>query len=174
MQFGGFPEPLYKGDTRFLKRWQNELIEKIVREDLSVSFDTVERWIQILERLFMVYRIMPYGSPKIRAVKKEKKLYFWHWAFVEDEGARWENMVASHLLKYCDFMKDVHGEKMELRFLRDIDGREIDFVILQNGKPKMAIECKTGEKSPSRVHNYFRERTNIPEFYQVTWPSNWI
>lgn len=201
--FGGFPEPFYKGDSRFLKRWQNELIEKIVREDvndlenikdlssmellstelpnrvgsplsinslredLDVSFATVERWVQILERLFLVYRIMPFGSPKIRAVKKEKKLYFWNWAFVEHEGARWENMVAGHLLKYCDYMKDVHGEKMELRFLRDIDGREIDFVILQSGKPKMAVECKTGERGPSPWALYFKNRVNIPEFYQV-------
>ncbi len=201
--FGGFPEPLYKANNRFLKRWQNEIIEKIVREDvndlenikdlsameilsgalpsrvgsplsinslredLNVSFDTVERWIQILERLFLVYRIMPFDPPRIRAVKKEKKLYFWNWSFVEDEGARWENMVASHLLKYCDFMKDVNGEKMELRFLRDIDGREIDFVILHNGKPKMAVECKTGEKKPCRWAEYFRTRTKIPLFYQV-------
>lgn len=203
LQFGGFPEPLLKANTRFLNRWKNEVIEKIVREDvndlenvkdlnsmellaqaltvrvgsplsinglredLQVSFDTVERWVQILERLFLVYRIAPYGPPRIRAVKKEKKLYFWNWAFVEDEGARWENLVAGHLLKYCDYLKDVHGEKTELRFLRDIDGREIDFVILKNNQPIMAIECKTGEKSASKWANYFRQRTKIPEFYQV-------
>ncbi len=203
IQYGGFPEPFFKSDKRFLKRWQNEMIEKIVREDvndlenvkdlssmellslaltdrvgsplsinnlrenLDVSFDTVERWIQILERLFLVYRIAPYGAPRIRAVKKEKKLYFWNWTFVENQGARWENLVAGHLMKYCDFMKDVHGERMELRYLRDIDGREIDFVILKNNKPMMAVECKTGEKSASKWASYFRERTSIPTFYQV-------
>ena len=203
IQYGGFPEPFFKSDKRFLKRWQNEMIEKIVREDvndlenvkdlssmellslaltdrvgsplsinnlrenLDVSFDTVERWIQILERLFLVYRIAPYGAPRIRAVKKEKKLYFWNWTFVENQGARWENLVAGHLMKYCDFMKDVHGERMELRYLRDIDGREIDFVILKNNKPIMAVECKTGEKSASKWASYFRERTSIPTFYQV-------
>lgn len=202
-QFGGFPEPFFKANMRFLKRWQNEMIEKVVREDvndlenikdlssmellgltlpsrvgsplsvnslredLDISFATVERWIQILERLFLVYRILPFGSPRLRAVKKEKKLYFWNWAFIEKEGARWENLVASHLLKYCDYMKDVFGEKMELRFLRDIDGREIDFVLLQNNKPKLAVECKTGERGSSPWASYFRERTSIPEFYQV-------
>jgi predicted AAA+ superfamily ATPase len=134
---------------------------------LSVSYDTVERWIQILERLFLVYRIAPFGAPKIRAVKKEKKLYFWNWSFVENKGARWENLVASHLLKYCDYLKDVQGEKTELRFLRDIDGREIDFVVIQNNQPIMAIECKTGEKSPTKWAEYFRNRTKIPKFYQV-------
>ncbi|MEI7974314.1 MAG: DUF4143 domain-containing protein, partial [Bdellovibrio sp.] len=203
LNFGGFPEPFHKESPRFLKRWQNELIERIVREDvndledvkdltsmellsqsltsrvgsplsinalredLNVSFDTVERWTQILERLFLVYRIAPFGAPKIRAVKKEKKLYFWNWAFVENTGARWENLVASHLLKYCDFQRDVHGEKMELRFIRDVDGREIDFVVLKNTKPLFAVECKTGEGSPSPAMSYFRERVSIPKFYQV-------
>lgn len=203
LKFGGFPEPFYKESVRFSKRWQNELAEKIVREDVSslenvkdlsalellssvlpsrvgsplsinslreelnFSFDTVERWVQVLERLFLVYRVAPFGSPKIRAVKKEKKLYFWNWAFVENQGALWENFVASHLLKYCDFMKDVHGEKLELRFLRDIDGREIDFVVLKNTKPLFAVECKTGETSPSKWASYFRERTSILDFYQV-------
>ncbi len=56
---------------------------------------------------------------------------------------------------------------MELRFLRDIDGREIDFVLLQNGKPKLAVECKSGERGSSPWATYFRKRTQIPEFYQV-------
>ena len=35
---------------------------------------------------------------------------------------------------------------MELRFLRDINLREVDFVILKEGEPVFAVECKTGEK----------------------------
>ncbi|MCC6275401.1 MAG: DUF4143 domain-containing protein [Leptospiraceae bacterium] len=113
------------------------------------------------------YRILPFGSPKIRAVKKSNKLYLWDWAEVENPGARFENMVAGHLLKYCHFLEDTQGYSMELRFIRDTDLREIDFVVLQNKKPLFAVECKTGEKSISPHIKYFRERTNIPKFYQV-------
>ena len=56
---------------------------------------------------------------------------------------------------------------MELRFLRDTDKREIDFVVLKNKKPIFAVECKTGEKSVSKNIYYFKQRTRIPMFYQV-------
>lgn len=138
-----------------------------LREDLEVSHDSIRKWITILENLYLVFRIAPFGAPKIRAVKKEKKLYFWDWSTVTKEGARFENFVASHLLKYCHFLEDTEGYKMELRFIRDTDKREVDFVVLQNKKPLFAVECKTGEGAISRSINYFSQRTNIPEFYQV-------
>jgi predicted AAA+ superfamily ATPase len=93
--------------------------------------------------------LSPFGSTKIKAVKKEQKLYFWDWSELEDAGAKWENFVASHLLKYCHFVEDTEGFKMEIRFLRDIEGREIDFVVLKNRKPLFAVECKVGEKKDS-------------------------
>ncbi len=56
---------------------------------------------------------------------------------------------------------------MDLRFIRDIDLREVDFVVLQEKKPLFAVECKTGEKQLSPHLAYFAERTPIPEFYQI-------
>jgi predicted AAA+ superfamily ATPase len=56
---------------------------------------------------------------------------------------------------------------MELRFLRDTDKREIDFVVLKNKKPIFAVECKTGDKNISPHIEYFKNRTDIPKFYQV-------
>ncbi len=56
---------------------------------------------------------------------------------------------------------------MELRFIRDTDKREVDFVVLRDGQPEFAVECKCGERSRSRACTYFRERTSIPLFYQV-------
>jgi len=91
----------------------------------------------------------------------------WDWASVPDSGARFENLVASHLLKYCHYKEDTEGHKMELRFLRDRDLREIDFVVIQDKKPLFAVECKNGQKALSKNIAYFKERTNIPEFYQV-------
>jgi uncharacterized protein len=136
-------------------------------QDLEVNFRTAERWVQILEKVYFCYRLLPFGSPKIRAVKKEKKVYLWDWSACETDGARFENFVASHLLKYCHYLEDTDGENMELRFLRDTDKREIDFVVLKNKKPIFAVECKTGERSVSPHIRYFKERTGIPYFYQV-------
>lgn len=136
-------------------------------EDLAVNFRSVERWITIFENLYLVFRISPFGAAKIRAVKKERKLYFWDWSQNPTEGCRFENLVASQLLKYCHFIEDTEGDDMELRFLRDTDKREVDFVVLKNKKPLFAVECKTGEKNVSPHLWYFKDRTSIPAFYQV-------
>ena len=138
-----------------------------LREDLAVSHATVERWLTILDNLYLTFRISPFGSPKIRAVKKEQKLYFWDWSQVLADGPRFENLVAMQLLKYCHYQTDSEGYNMELRFLRDTDKREIDFVVLKNKTPIFAVECKTGETHLSPHVRYFKQRTAIPEFYQV-------
>jgi predicted AAA+ superfamily ATPase len=140
---------------------------KNLAEDLEVDFKTALRWVEIFENLYYVFRIPPYGAPKIRAVKKEQKLYLWDWSPISSPGARLENLVASHLLKFCHFRQDREGHRMELRFLRDIDRRELDFVVLEDRKPIFAVECKTGQGSLSRHIPYFRARTSIPKFYQV-------
>jgi len=135
--------------------------------DLQVAHATVERWIAILERLYVVFRISPFGAKRIRAVKKEQKLYFWDWSQVTERGPRFENLVASQLLKYCHWIEDTEGFAMELRFVRDVDRREIDFVVLRDGKPEFAVECKAGENYVNPAVAYFRERTKIPRFYQT-------
>lgn len=140
---------------------------KNLREDLEVAHDTVERWLTILENLYVCFRIAPFGAPRIRAVKKSPKLYLWDWSAVEDQGARFENLVASHLLKLCHFVEDTQGHRMELRFLRDTDGREVDFVVLRDRRPLFAVEAKAGERAVSPAVRYFRERTTIPKWYQV-------
>jgi uncharacterized protein len=138
-----------------------------LRQDLSIAFETADRWIGILENLYFCFRIKPYGLPKLRAAKKEKKLYMWDWSVCADPAARFENLVASNLLKYCHLQEDQEGERMELNFIRDSVGREIDFVVVKNGKPMFGVECKTGDRGLSKHISYFSQRAPIPTFYQV-------
>jgi len=140
---------------------------KQLRELLQVAHETVERWLKIFERMYYCFRIAPYGPPKIRAVKKEQKLYLWDWSRIRESGPRFENFVAAQLLKYCHFLEDTEGFHMDLRFLRDTDKREADFVVLKEGIPLFAVECKSGEKNINPSLYYFMERTRIPKFYQV-------
>ena len=138
-----------------------------LKRDLSVAYETIDRWVTILENLYYCFRISPYGLPHLRAMKKEKKLYLWDWSLCRDENARFENMVASHLLKYCHIREDTEGDEMALKFVRDATGRELDFVVVKNNKPLFAVECKTGEWCLSKNIAYFSRRTDIPYFYQV-------
>lgn len=138
-----------------------------LREDLQVAFETVEHWVMIFENLYYCFRISPYATKLFRSAKKEKKLYLWDWSSCETEGARFENLVASHLLKFCHFRYDVYGEKHELRFLKDSDGHELDFLLLRNGKIESAIECKLGDTRVSDTLARFVSKLGICKAYQV-------
>jgi hypothetical protein len=138
-----------------------------LREDLSASHEAVARWVMIFENIYYCFRIRPYGSKKINALKKDRKLFLWDWSLCTNQGARFENLVAANLLKYCHFIEDTSGELMDLCYLRDKNKREVDFVVLKNNRPIFAVECKTGEGDVSKNIPYFYARTEIPEFYQV-------
>lgn len=138
-----------------------------IREDLSASHEAVSRWVQIFEHLYFCYRLPPYGFHKIKALKKDKKLYLWDWSQCRTDGARFENLVASNLLKYCHQLEDTMGDEMELCYLRDTMKREVDFVVLKNQRPIFAVECKSGNHEISKHLAYFTDRTAIPMFYQV-------
>lgn len=139
-----------------------------LREDLQVSHQAVARWVAILENLYMIFRIYPFGAPKIRAVKKEAKHYHIDWTVVKDPGEKFENLTACHLLKWCHFLEDTEGRNMELRYFRDIDRREVDFVILEDGRPLHFIECKKSRKSTNRALRYLKQRFPETEAIQIS------
>jgi len=80
----------------------------------------------------------------IRAVKKEQKHYHFDWSLVPDMSARFENMIASHLLKWVHYQRDVFGEQMELRYFRDTDKREVDFCITRIFRHKCLLNANGG------------------------------
>jgi predicted AAA+ superfamily ATPase len=154
--------------TRLLPERVGSLLSiQSLREDLMVAHETAERWIQILEKLYFCFRISSFGHKRIRALRKDQKLYLWDWSLCKDPGTRFENMVACHLLKYCHFIEDTDGYEMELKYIRDTDKREIDFVVMKDGLAQFAVECKTADRDLSKHIQYFSERTGIPFFYQV-------
>lgn len=129
-----------------------------LREDLQVSHQSVSRWVSMLENLYLLFRIYPFGSPEIRAVKKEAKHYHWDWTLIKETGVRFENLVACHLMKWSCFQQDVEGREVEIRYFRDVDKREVDFVILEEGKPVHFIECKKSREQVSQGLVYLKKR----------------
>ena len=139
-----------------------------LREDLQIAHKTVSRWLDILENIYMVFRLAPLGSPLIRAVKKERKHYHFDWSLIPDESARFENLVASHLLKWVHYRRDVFGEQMELRYFRDTDKREVDFCLIKDLQPQMFVECKWKEGSTSPHLHYLTKKFPAAEYFQVS------
>jgi len=117
--------------------------------DIQVKYDTLKSWIEVLEKLYFVYRISPYHKKLGRSLKKEKKLYLWDWAQVTDPGARFENMVASHLYKAIQYWNDYGYGRFELCYWRDMEKNEVDFVITKNQIPIVIIETKYSDETLS-------------------------
>ncbi|NBX17564.1 MAG: ATP-binding protein [Proteobacteria bacterium] len=140
-----------------------------IREDLLVAHKTVARWLDILERMYAIFRISPFGSPKIRAVRKEQKHYHFDWSLISNRSLRFENFVASHLLKWVHFLEDTEGRDIELRYFRDTDKREVDFVITEDGIPKILVECKFSNSRISDHLIYLKRKFPKAEAWQLHW-----
>jgi predicted AAA+ superfamily ATPase len=162
LALGGFPEPFFSGSEAEARRWSRQNRTRLVREevseleqihdlgtlellamrlpelvgsplsinglreDLQVSHKTAAKWLDVLERLYAIFRIAPFGAPKIRAVKKE------------------------------------------LRFFRDVDRREVDFVVTEARKPILFVECKWGDDPVDRGLRYLVERFPGVEAWQIS------
>ena len=143
-----------------------------LREDLQVNHKTASLWVDILEQFYFHFRIYPFASNTIKSLRKEAKIYLWDWSSIMEESKRLENIVASHLLKFIHLLKDEEGYKVDLHYLRDISGREVDFIISIDKKPWFAVEVKNSSEEPSPWLNYYKERLKIPFLYQVVNKPN--
>lgn len=147
-----------------------------LKEDLEISYDTAKRWMNYLKQLYYHYEIKPWSKNISRSLKKESKIYLWDWSEVKDEGARFENMVASHLLKACHYWTDTGEGNFELYYLKTKEKKEIDFLITRDNKPWLPIECKLTNTSPSpnfsilnfeNISTYF-QLVNTPKILEKT------
>ena len=98
-------------------------------QQLRVSDRTISRWLDAAERLYAIFRVPPFGPNLLRAASKRAKHYHLDWTVVPEDGFRFENLVACHLLKWIHWRQDTEGEDLDLHYFRDRDGREVDFVV---------------------------------------------
>lgn len=144
-----------------------------LREDLEVSFDTVKRWLKYLEELYYLYIIRPYSKSIVRSLKKEPKVYLYDWTEIEDEAYKFENMVASHLLKATHFWEDTGEGKFELSYLRDKQKNEVDFLLIKNKRPWFTVECKLNDSNLDTQYQRFQTQLKIPHIQLVYRPGQW-
>ncbi len=138
-----------------------------LREDLGVSHKAVAHWVDVLERLYAIFRLPPFGAPRVRAVRKEQKHYHFDWSLVPAEPQRFENLAASHLLKWVHFEGDARGRDLELRYFRDVDEREVDFVVTEDRKPILLIEAKWADAPVDPSLRYLKIRFPEAEAFQI-------
>ena len=86
---------------------------------------------------------------------------------VKADAARFENLVACHLLKWVHYEQDVRGRDLELRYFRDLEGREVDFVVTDGAWVRLLVECKWSDAEPDRGLRYLKTRFPGAEAWQV-------
>jgi len=138
-------------------------------QDLKVTHKTISHWMDTLEQMYFCYRIYPYQHSMLKSLRKEPKVYLWDYTGIKDTGAKYENIVANHLLKYINYLTDVYGIPAELYFLRDREQREVDFCVVADGEVEFILEVKS-TKSPISPHlRYFKEKMAVKQAYQLVF-----
>ena len=136
--------------------------------DLQISPNTVKKYLDILESLYIVFTVRPYHRNIARSILKEPKVYFFDSAYIKgDEGARLENTAACCLLKHCHYQQDVLGRSMQLHYLRTKDKKEVDFLISQDNTPIEMVEVKLSDRTISKPLSYFKQRYSHIKAVQI-------
>ena len=134
-----------------------------VARDIGVAPNTVKKYIQILESLFIIFRLTPYSKNIARSILKTPKIYFYDTGMVKgDQGAVFENMVALCLLKHVYARVDLEGIPASLNYIRTKDGAEVDFCLVRDNFPELLIEAKLSESRPAGALINFSNRHAVP------------
>ncbi len=134
-----------------------------IAEDLKISPPTAKNYVDILESLFIIFRVSPYSTNISRSILKSSKAYFFDTGLViGDEGAKFENTVAVSLMKTILAKTDETGKFHSLHFLRTKEGKEVDFCLCEENKPYALYEAKTSDDKISPALRYFHDKYDIP------------
>jgi hypothetical protein len=138
-------------------------------QNIGVSAPTAKAWVELLEKLYLVFLLPPYSSDLSRSIRKDRRVYFFDCAAAYDEtgGAQLENLVACCLLKFTQYRKDALGEVWSVFYLRDKEGREVDFVVTYNRRVRWLIEVKTSDDDVSTALKYYTQKLKPTESLQL-------
>jgi len=128
----------------------HEVSENELANSLGISKNTVARYLDLLEKVFIVYSLSGYSNNLRKEVSKSKKWFFYDCgvrnsiinnysplAVRQDVGQLWENYLIAERRKINSYM----NRNVKSFFWRTYDRQELDLVETLNGKPH-AFEIK--------------------------------
>ncbi len=155
----------------FLRRNSGQLIVlSNIAHKIQISPKTAKLWLLALDRMYICFCVYPYTKGLVRAIQKPPKVYFFDNADVisdKDYGSRFENMVATHFLKKIHYLEDSQGMCLDLKYIRDKESREVNFVILKNNKVFALIEVKYADDKLSKSLQYYSEKLKPKHALQI-------
>jgi len=149
-------------------------------QKLGLSRNTVERYLDLLSKVFVIFRVGAFARNLRKEIAKNSKWYFYdngirnalisnfsHTNLRNDTGALWENYLIAERVKKCNYSRNYANHY----FWRTYDGQEID-LIETCGDEISAFEFKWGERNPNAPNAF---STNYPTAsYRVINRSNYL
>ncbi|MDY0165508.1 MAG: AAA family ATPase [Thermoguttaceae bacterium] len=155
-------------------RSARQLVYGNLAQSVRVSVDTVRRWVEVLRHLHLGFLVRPWFKSVARSLRKEPKWFLRDWASISDPGDRAESFVACHLLKAVEGWTDMGLGEFELGYLRDKEGREVDFVVARDGKPWFLLEVKQHDESVSKALKHYQDQLKAPFAFQVVLDASYL
>ena len=155
-------------------RSAQQLVYSNLAREVQVTVDTAHRWVDALSSLHLGFRIKPWFKNVSRSLRKEPKWFLRDWSGIENIGNRAETFVACHLLKAVDGWTDLGFGKFQLTYLRDRQRREVDFLVVRNGKPWFLAEVKHGDESIGSSLGYYQKHIKAPFAFQVVIKADYV
>jgi predicted AAA+ superfamily ATPase len=76
--------------------------------------------------------------------------------------------VAAHLLKWCHHWEDREGFRVGLYYLRDLEKREVDFLVLWEDRPWLLVECTINNDRSMTSLKYYKQKLDVSQSFLVT------
>jgi predicted AAA+ superfamily ATPase len=154
----------------------NEVSYQELGQLIGADNETVERYIDLLEKSFVIFRLQSLSRNLRNEIKKNKKIYFWDNGIRNavirnfnplnlrtDTGALWENYMITEIIKH----KINRGHLFNKWFWRTHAQQEIDFITEMDGIIT-AFEFKWSVRKKPRIPASFQKAYENPLFYTVT------
>lgn len=135
--------------------------------DVQVSVDSIKNWLEVFEIHYLIFRISPWTNKIPRAIKKNKKVYLFDYAQINNESIRFENIVGLELYRAILNWNDLGFGDFSLHFIRNKEKEEVDFLICKNHHPLLLIECKLSDGNISKSLIKFQDKLDVPAIQLV-------
>jgi len=155
-------------------RSSHQLVYSKLAKQVQVTVDTARRWVDALSSLHLGFRIKPWFKNVSRSLRKEPKWFLRDWSGIEDPGDRAETFVACHLLKAVECWTDLGFGSFQLAYLRDRYQREVDLIVIRDGKPWFLVEVKHKDEAIGKSLAYYQEQVHARFAFQVVIDAEYV
>ena len=152
----------------------DQLIYTMLAKQVRVSENTVRSWVATLCSFHYGFVVKPWFRNVAKALRKEPKWFLRDWSGIADPGKRAGTFCACHLLKAVEGWSDLGLASFELRYLRDTQKREVDFLVVRDGEPWFLVEAKHGSPGLSPHLGYFQRQTGAQHAFQVSMDADYV